>query len=386
MSQKLAETQFGQTDEQLLDRFLNGHDDEAFAQLVARHGPMILGVCRRLSHNASDAEDAFQATFLTLIRKGHTIQRKMALANWLYRVAVRIALGERGKVRERGLICIANDIRSNDSLVDEIAWREAAEVLDRELRGLPEKYRTPLILCCIEGRSYGEVASELDCPMSTVAVRLMRGRELLRKRLVRRGILAGAALLGAQAVWSLAQATVPHALAVTALEAANAIVGGKLRSNSISPRVLGMLRVERRWWRLPIPKPVSILVLSAMVPLLSVVALRMQNAERKVVAPGNQSVPAAANVAALQEQPAIVFEGKGMRLAMVPARQVAGAPPVGGSKNQDALIQGDRRNDAITVGAVVADIQSAQAEPLTPKRDDDSLFFLLGRIAPEAGL
>jgi RNA polymerase sigma factor (sigma-70 family) len=250
MSQHLSHGAETRSDQELLEDFLAHQDSEAFAHLVERHGPMILGVCRRLLRNQSDAEDAFQATFLTLLRKGHSIRQKMALPNWLYRVAVRISLRQRSKSQKHKTSEPLSDVAIEHSPADEMAWREAADVLDRELRGLPESYRAPLLLCCIEGRSYEEAAAELGCPVGTLAVRLMRGREMLRKRLVRRGLVLGAGFLAAQAFWPKAEAAIPPQLLRSTISGAKRMLFGKSAGSAISPQVAALMKSQDKGSRL----------------------------------------------------------------------------------------------------------------------------------------
>jgi RNA polymerase sigma factor (sigma-70 family) len=142
--------QDSRTDGRLLDDFLSRRDDEAFAALVRRHGPMVWGVCRRLLPNEADAEDAFQATFLVLVRKAASIARRAAVANWLYGVAHRTALkakamnhSRRAKERAAGSIPRAE--------AEETVWQELLPLLDEELSRLPDRYRAAILLCDLEG-------------------------------------------------------------------------------------------------------------------------------------------------------------------------------------------------------------------------------------------
>jgi len=163
MAQRMIMNPPARTDRDLLESFTSDRDPEAFSLLVRRHGPMVLGVCRRILRNTADADDAFQATFLTLLRKGHTIRLKVALPNWLYCVAVRMSLRMRSKAQKQAVPVPCPDVLAANNPSEEVAWREAAEVLDSELYNLPEKYRSPLILCCIEGRSYEIRAHAHEC-------------------------------------------------------------------------------------------------------------------------------------------------------------------------------------------------------------------------------
>jgi RNA polymerase sigma factor (sigma-70 family) len=186
----------GVTDSELLDRFFARRDEAAFELLVWRHGPMVLGVCRRVLQDAHDAEDAFQATFLTLARKGGSIGRRESLAGWLYTVAQRIALRARARQarrnsRERPLPALVEEAACDPS--DLLAWRDLRPLLDAEVARLPEKYRDAFILCYVEGKTNEEAAEQLGCPKGTVLSRLSRARERLRKRLSGRGVLLAAA-------------------------------------------------------------------------------------------------------------------------------------------------------------------------------------------------
>jgi RNA polymerase sigma factor (sigma-70 family) len=182
-------------DPQLLRRFATGGEEAAFTALVRRHAAMVWSVCSRLLPQVPDAEDAFQATFLVLVRKAGAIRKPELLGPWLYGVAWRVAdklrrTAGRRRGREREL----GDPPAPDSTSD-VVWRDLRPLLDEEVGRLPEKYRTPFVLCYLEGLTNEEAASRLRCPKGTVLSRLSRARERLRGRLVRRGVdLTGAAL------------------------------------------------------------------------------------------------------------------------------------------------------------------------------------------------
>jgi RNA polymerase sigma factor (sigma-70 family) len=187
------------SDWQLLECFTTRRDEAAFAALVRRHGPMILNVCRAVLRHEQDAEDAFQATFLTLARKADSIQRREAVAGWLYEVAQRIAVkAQAGSARRRAREQRATPMASADPTLD-MTLRDLRRVLHEELRQLPDKYRLPLMLCYLEGRSHEEAAAHLGWGRTAFRGRLDRGREQLRRRLAARGV-AFSALLCATAV------------------------------------------------------------------------------------------------------------------------------------------------------------------------------------------
>jgi RNA polymerase sigma factor (sigma-70 family) len=176
------------TDTQLLKRFARQKDEAAFAALVRRHGPMVLAVCRRVLHDAHDAEDAFQATFLVLVRKARFIARPELLANWLYGVAYRVAVKARANANRRSAHERRAGAMTSVGSAPERIGSELRAVLDAELSHLPEKYRAPLVLCYLEGKTNEQAARLLGWPTGSISGRLARARELLRERLVSRGL------------------------------------------------------------------------------------------------------------------------------------------------------------------------------------------------------
>jgi RNA polymerase sigma factor (sigma-70 family) len=206
-------------DRALLERFVRHGDAEAFAALVRRHGPMVLAVCRRALRDGHDADDAFQAVFLLLVRKAGSLRRPEQLGPWLHGVAHRVAvkarsLGLRRRRREQPLA----DAPAPPA-ADDLVWRDLRPVLDAAVRSLPAKYRTPFVLCYLQGMTHAEAARHLGCPPGTVATRLSRAREQLRARLVRRGVTLSAAALAAALAHGAATASLPTALVGDVLRA-----------------------------------------------------------------------------------------------------------------------------------------------------------------------
>jgi RNA polymerase sigma factor (sigma-70 family) len=204
-------------DGDLLERFAARGEEAAFTVLVRRHGPMVLGVCRRLLPHGPDAEDAFQATFLVLFRRARSLDRAGSVANWLYTVAYHVALRARADAARRQQRERAAPPRDYPSAAN--GWSDLQPVLDEELTRLPDKYRAPVVLCYLEGKTNEEAGRLLGCPAGTVKGRLARARDLLRARLARRGITlsagAAAALLAGRAA-----AAVPRALVAAAVRTA----------------------------------------------------------------------------------------------------------------------------------------------------------------------
>ena len=184
------------SDGQLLERFTTGHREAAelaFHSLVERHGPMVLRVCRRLLDDPNDAEDAFQATFLVLLRRARAIRDRGSVAAWLHGVAARVATRARVESARRKRI-ERQGIRPTIGRNDDPDRLDLETLIDVELARLPEKYRRPVVLCYLEGLTHEGAAARLGWPVGTVRGRLSRARDLLRSRLTRRGVTASAAL------------------------------------------------------------------------------------------------------------------------------------------------------------------------------------------------
>jgi RNA polymerase sigma factor (sigma-70 family) len=170
-------------DHELLGRFVAEHDEAAFRALLRRHGPVVLDVCRSMLANQADAEDAFQATFLVFARKARGIREASSLGSWLYGVAYRIALKAQAEFARRKKHESRAPTRAFVESADDLTWRDIKAVIHRELNSLPERFRTVLVLCYLEGRTQDEAAQQLKLPKGTLKGRLERGRALLRERL-----------------------------------------------------------------------------------------------------------------------------------------------------------------------------------------------------------
>jgi RNA polymerase sigma factor (sigma-70 family) len=207
------------TDSDLLQNYIDRRDGEAFALLVRRCGPMVWGVCRRVTGDYHDAEDAFQAVFLVLARKAAAVVPRQMVANWLYGVAYQVALKARAvaarqKARERQVAEMPEPEAGGGE-----AGHDLRDVLDQELTRLPDKYRAAVVLCDLEGKTYAEAARQLGCPEGTLAARLARARAMLKRRLTRRGVGPAAGALAAVLAREAA-AGPPPVLVSTAIAAA----------------------------------------------------------------------------------------------------------------------------------------------------------------------
>jgi RNA polymerase sigma factor (sigma-70 family) len=216
----------GLTDGQLLGRFLANRDEDAFRTLVQRHGPMVLGVCRRILANGHDADDAFQATFLVLAVKAGRIVPRDAVGAWLHGVAYRTAKKAKAMNARRVHKEQQFHERRPASVAVENGWEELQPVLDEELNRLPEKYRSAIVLCDLEGRTKKEAAGRLYCPEGTLSSWLVRGRRLLARRLTRRGVTLSAGSLAVVLAQNAACAAVARSLVVSAGKAATRFAAG----------------------------------------------------------------------------------------------------------------------------------------------------------------
>jgi RNA polymerase sigma factor (sigma-70 family) len=226
-----------QSDEQLLRRFLAERDELAFATLVRRHGAMVLGLCRRILGHVQDSEDAFQAAFLVLAQKARTVLNGRALGGWLYTVAYRIAMQGRAanavrRQKERQVKELPHPAIAPPAPTD---WQP---IFDRELQHLPEKYRTVLVLCELEGRPRKEIARQLHLPEGTLSSRLAAARRLLAKRLARAGLAVTGGTLTAVLAQATVSAKVSAGLVWSTTQAAALVAAGQLAALTTTAAVL----------------------------------------------------------------------------------------------------------------------------------------------------
>jgi RNA polymerase sigma factor (sigma-70 family) len=297
-------------DGRLLDRFLATRDEAAFAELVRRHGPMVLAVCRRVLHDWHDAEEAFQATFLVLARKAGSIRRRDAVGGWLFGVAqhlarkARAAAARRARPERR-----AEEMPRSDPLLD-LTLRELQARLYEELERLPEKYREPLVLCYLEGRTHAQAARQLGCSKDTLRGRVNRGREQLRGRLLRRGLaLSGALVLTALAPEPASASGASRLTAATARAAAAFVTGEGAAVGAVSAQAAALAEGVSRATGVNKAKVLTAVLLAATVLLggVGVAARREAAAQPPAPPPPETRAPAAER----QTPPAAVAEKAG---------------------------------------------------------------------------
>jgi RNA polymerase sigma factor (sigma-70 family) len=284
-----------QSDGDLVRRFVAERDEAAFASLIDRHGGMVLGVCRRLLGDVQEAEDAFQATFLVLCRKAGRMQQWGSLGNWLYTVASHVALkartrSARRRARETAMVDVPTPASADP-------WAELKPVLDLELRNLPERYRAPVILCYLEGKTNEEAARELGCPPGTLKCRLSRARDLLRRRLTRRGLTLGSALVG-PALSEHASAAVSAPLAHVTIQSAMLLAAGDVTgAAAISAHATFMAQGVLRAMFYSKIQTAVVLILSVTLIGAGASTLLRGGSEK----PGDKAKPAAADVVAAEK-------------------------------------------------------------------------------------
>jgi RNA polymerase sigma-70 factor (ECF subfamily) len=225
----------GLTDGELLEYFLARREEAAFEALLRRHGPMVLGVCRRVLRNAHDADDAFQATFFVLVRKMLSLRGRESLGNWLYGVAYRTALkAHAADAKRRAKEAQTNTLAKPEAGTGD-TWQDLRSILDQELSRLPDKYREAVVLCHLQGKTRGEAARQLGIPVGTLSGRLTTARRTLARRLTRRGLALSSGLLALCP--NVTSACVPVSLVVTTVRGATLLIAGPVATGAISAKV-----------------------------------------------------------------------------------------------------------------------------------------------------
>ena len=222
------------SDRELLRRFAATHDEDAFRHLVERHSSCVLAVCRRVLRNECDAEDAFQATWLQLARRAGRVRWKESVAGWLYKVAFRTAIRLRASIAKRRETALRGDVMSTDESWKRLGDWSAEQALIDEIARLPRRYRDPIVLCRLEGKSRGEAAEELGCTEGAVQGRLQRGRRMLLMRLALRGVAFSAALVTLQQSVHTANAVTTAPLVDTTVKTALAYMSGNVSGISFN--------------------------------------------------------------------------------------------------------------------------------------------------------
>ncbi len=228
------------SDAEMLERFIARRDEGAFEAILRLHGPMVLGVCRRVARNEADAEDAFQATFLVLIRKASSVRPRNMVGNWLHGVAFHTALKARAMSSKRSAKEREASAQTRTAAPDNTN-SELQSIFDQELQGLPDIYRSAIVICDLEGLAIKDAARQLNCPPGTLGARLTRGRRLLSRRLTRRGVTLPAGLAAFAIAQTNTEAGVPPLLMKSMTKAAAHLAAGQAAiDGTISARVAAL--------------------------------------------------------------------------------------------------------------------------------------------------
>jgi RNA polymerase sigma factor (sigma-70 family) len=276
----------GLTDGQLLECFVSRRETAALETLVQRHAPMVWNVCRRMLHNHHDAEDAFQATFLVLVRKAASIKPRDMVGNWLYGVAHLTAMKARAttakrRARERQVVDMPEPAET------ERDWgRDLYPILDQQLSRLPDKYRVAIVLCDLEGKTRKEAARHLGCPEGTLAARLARGRGMLAKRLAANGLAVSGGMLAGLLSEQAASAGVPASVMASTMKAVTLVAAGQTTTGVISANAVALLEGVLKTMLLNKLKVGTILLL-----MVAVVAGGMVGLSRQTQAAGGADPP-----------------------------------------------------------------------------------------------
>jgi RNA polymerase sigma factor (sigma-70 family) len=301
-------------DEDLLRAFLANNDQAAFAAIVRRHGTMVLRICQRMLGDHHDAEDAFQATFLVLAQQAASIRKRESLASWLHGAAFRMAgNAKRTRTRRRRHEQQLGETTQPPNPSFTAAWHEVQEILDAEIQGLPEIYRGPFVLCCLEHASCAEAAQRLGLAEATVRQRLTRARKRLQQRLTRRGISL-CTVLAALAV-SHSGAVAGSLVAETTRAATHIAAGEALSTALVTENVIGLVHGAKKTMVLTKSTVSAFLVLTAAV---ACAGLAFGGRLLAMAQPGEEPVAAV-------QSPA---EGAGKNVRAAPGRKKGDAPVV----------------------------------------------------------
>jgi RNA polymerase sigma factor (sigma-70 family) len=320
------------TDGQLLGRFIERRDETAFGALVRRHGPMVWGVCRRLLANHHDAEDAFQATFLVLVRKAASVVPRERVVNWLYGVAHQTALKARATAAKRRRRERQVRHLPNPAVTGRNPGRDPYPDLDRELSRLPEKYRIAIILCDLEGRTRKEAARQLGVPEGTLAARLARGRSMLAKRLTRRNLAVPAGGMAALCLDKAAGASVPVALMSSVIKAAAWPAAGQtVSAGAVGARAAALTEEVLKSMLMTKLKTAAVVLLAAGMVAFSSTRLTGPAAVATAAGAEQREVSRGADPAKAEESLSVqvrIAGPAGMKVSLLSPAQENQAPPV----------------------------------------------------------
>jgi len=273
-------------DRELLERFVDAQEEEAFAALVCRHGSMVLRVCLQVLANAHDAEDAFQAAFLVLSRKAASVKKQKSVGSWLFGVAYHTSTNlKRNLMRRRSYESRVSQ-RSEADPLSALTLREAQVIVSQELARLPEEHRAPLVLCSREGLTRDEAAQQLGLPLGTLKSRLEEARKRLRVRLTARGLTLSGAFVASMFGEKMASAAIPVGLLTSTVRAATSVATGRAAAWVVSAKVAALTeRVVKTMLPTKLKTTLALLLVASMLTCglgaLKLSALAVQQGDAK---------------------------------------------------------------------------------------------------------
>ena len=284
------------SDEALLHDFVTSRDDLAFARIVTRHASVVMAVCRRVLGNEQDAEDAFQATFLVLARKAGSLKNAKSLPAWLHVTAHRISLRARANKARRRERSLESEIMTEDhATLQQIATEHERSTLDEEINRLPDRFRLPLFLCCLEGKTREEAARQLGWTIGSLKGRLERGRQLLRRRLLLRGISFAVAVSLVMRTPSIAHASVADSVVASTVQAGMRYAAGHSPVGYVSQNAFHLAN-----WSLQVMSITSAKFAACVLMVVGAIMIGNQWTVDPVVANGNETA-----TIVLQETPVV---------------------------------------------------------------------------------
>jgi RNA polymerase sigma factor (sigma-70 family) len=369
------------SDGQLLDLFIEHQDESAFSALVQRHGPMVWGVCRRIVAHHQDAEDAFQVTFLVLARKATSIRPRAMVANWLFGVAQRTALKAKTMAGKRYRREKQVTTMPEPEAVEQNSWGNLESLLDQELANLPDKFRSAIVLCDLEGKKGKDVARQLKIPEGTLASRLRTGRGMLAKRLARHGIMLSGGPLATVISQNAASASAPSVLVSSTIKAATLTAAGKtVAAGIISANAAVLMEGVMKAMLVTKLKTVMTMLLvlgmvafgGGVVSRHAAVGQQVQSAERKGEKSANQqAVPGTKDAAHPKTDKVKPQDAAAIETSVPPARVVPKTLP---TKN------GKFRQVTYSVAGLVVPIEGLDVAPNSKERGKTKEEWLIKKI------
>lgn len=356
------------SDRQLLRQFVKHNDERAFAEMVLRYGGLVLDVCRRVLRDEHIAEDAFQATFLVLARRASQIRSRSSLAGWLYAVAYRTACRANAKLHRRREEELRGNVMAADDILAQVTSRYEQQLLDEELNDLPAKYREPLVLRYLLGKSNRQVADELGLRVGVVEGRIKRGKDRLRVRLMKRGVSLIPALAAVHVSSAAVKAATTDTLFAATVQAAAAFRGGGGSEGGCSESALRL--AEKELATMGTSTIATSSVATALVVVGLTVALAGAAAQQPAQGEGSRNVVITTNSPPVESSP------DGLEAVQLAVAETKGDTDSYGEASDRMSDQGVARDEMLRARYDVIDFKelSAAEERIRAALDEDTML------------